>query len=88
MSDNPVMRAVGKIAAANRKVTTRADGSKTQVHVPDGVLEEARRELQVARLERAIRREIEPTDPGYVPLPEEERKNLASLLMGYRVRKA
>lgn len=73
MSDNPVMQAVGKIAAANRKVNVRP-----------GALEEARIELQVARLTRAIDRETEPVDmdPGYEPLPLDQRRELARRLMG------
>ena len=73
MSDNPVMQAVGKIAAAHRSVAVRP-----------GALEEARLELQVARLTRAIDREIDPAgmEPGYEPLPMETRRELAKRLMG------
>lgn len=77
---NPVMVAVGRVAAANRKV-----------NVKPGALEAARRDLQVERLKRAILREIDPTEAGYVSLPVDERRELANMLMagtGYRVRKS
>lgn len=71
---NPVMVAVGRVAAASK-----------HVNVKPGALEAARRDLQVVRLRRAIEAEISP-EPPYVPLSDDDRVMLAHLLLGERFR--
>lgn len=67
---NPVMVAVGRVAAASKNV-----------NVKPGALETARRDLQFVRLQRAIDLEINP-EPPYEPLPEMLRVTLAQRLLG------
>jgi hypothetical protein len=72
VSDNPVMQAVGRLAQAQRRDLPRDEGR----------IADARNELVAARLEREIRRAIEPDDPAYEPLRARDRKRLAALLRG------
>lgn len=64
-SENPVMAAVGRLAAAKRW--------------GKGV-DEARNDLAAARLEREIERAVRPEDPDYAPLADADRERLAALL--------
>lgn len=70
---NDIMYYVAKVAVASRA----ANRAKN----PEAVVE-ARRELQVRRMENAIDDVLSPTKDGYVPLPFEDRKALANLLVG------
>jgi hypothetical protein len=70
-SDNPVMAAVGRLAAAQRK----------DRNIDPRVLADARNELVVARTERAILQAVQPEDPDYEPLRTADRKRLAKILL-------
>jgi hypothetical protein len=74
-SEDPVRRAVSKIAAASRKTH-----KGTEVHVQPGLLEEARAELVAARLEKAIEEALNPPEP-YEPLREVDQVRLANKLL-------
>ena len=67
-STNPVQAAVGRLAAAQRW--------KQKDSIAD-----ARNSLAAAHLERAILRAVQPTEPGYKPLREEDRQRLADILL-------
>lgn len=67
-SSNPVMAAVGRLAAAHR-------------HHPEQV-PEAKAALAAARLEREILRATDPEDPGHEPITTEDRRRLVRLLRG------
>jgi hypothetical protein len=67
-STNPVQAAVGRLAAAQRWKQT-------------DTIDEARNDLAAAHLERAILRAVQPQEPGYAPLREEDRQRLAELLL-------
>jgi hypothetical protein len=72
MSTNPVQVAVGRLAAAQRTDRPR----------DEAVIADARNELVAARTERAIRAAVEPADPDYEPLRDEDRRRLAAILLG------
>jgi hypothetical protein len=68
---NPVQSAVARLAVA-----MRPDRPRDPARVAD-----ARNGLVSARLEREIRRALEPADPDYEPLRRADRRRLASLLL-------
>lgn len=68
---NPVQHAVAKLAVASR---TSYRGGGDQVR-----LSEARNDLLAARLERDINAALNP-EPPYVPLSDDERERLSSIL--------
>jgi hypothetical protein len=76
-----LMQAVGKVAVASRAANRAKD--------PDA-LPKARRELQILRAELQIQDLLTPSKDGYEPLPFEDRKRLANLLVegdGFSVQK-
>jgi len=78
---NPVISAVGRLAQAQRKDRITDPNDAEQVAAQQALIEEARRGLLRARLERAIRDAINPPDTDYAPLPTEDRRELADLLL-------
>jgi hypothetical protein len=66
---NPVMIAVGRVAAAKR-------------HGNPEALVVAQNELLKRKLDDAIDRALEPDEPGYAPLADADRRELAEKLVG------
>lgn len=74
---------MGRVAAAGRK----RHSTGVDVHVPQETVDQARRSLMVARLEREIHYALYP-DPPYDRVQSGDRERLANVLRrGYFVKK-
>jgi hypothetical protein len=78
---DPVLSAVGRLAQAQRKDRVLDPTDSEQVAAQAARIARARRGLLRARTERAIRDALNPPDTDYAPLPVEDRRLLADILL-------